>query len=166
MNFGIQENKFCSSLEKWLLENKSWYKYDENGANKKLEKNRQIILNAVKRLKLNTTKKYMISGYYEWKILRRILKFFNDISFHLVKDKSLTRKVVKGGFFAPRDETIKRQEVLYISITKIKPKNNFRLFLLEYKKNKEIENNTSVLNFFNYKNLFDFNLLKEISNFL
>lgn len=80
---------------------KSIYEADRNIIRRRAEKmvsktNKHIneILNNVKNLKNNTSKKYQLSGYHEYKLLAHELSQTDNVKYKLIEDDKLTRNVV------------------------------------------------------------------------
>ncbi len=65
-------------------------------SNKMLEKTNNNIKFIVDRAtKISSSKKYQISGYYEWKILNKKLSHIPDIEYKLIEDNKLTKSVLE-----------------------------------------------------------------------
>ena len=88
------------------------------------------IIDNINKLKNGSCKKYQISGYHEYKLLKYKLKQINNIKYELVEDKILQRNAVNKIIGSYSDEccfdcdgTIKYEHtkisVLYIQIKKI-----------------------------------------------
>lgn len=60
----------------------------------KMYKNINNILNNISKMKANGCRKYQISGYHEWKKLKKELCNIPDIRYELVNDKTLTKNKV------------------------------------------------------------------------
>ena len=95
--------KYLTSKYQNIYTNKPGYIYPkdkkeiEDKVNKminKTNKNINLILNNISKLKIGNTKKYQISEYHEWKILNNKLSFIPNIEYELINDNKLTRNVV------------------------------------------------------------------------
>ncbi len=60
----------------------------------KINKSMENILLNISKLKKGRSKKYQISGYYEWKKLKQELILLSDIQFNLSTSETLTKNVV------------------------------------------------------------------------